>query len=191
MKGNFRLYLQLFFIPEWDYTLELSRRMPNILMQMKYTVVNYDYGGYQRSQVCSAAWPIHFNRLWMKIFLQQLLVSSSSDQQWRWNKCRTITCIIIPTCLGIHIFWICLCIVSSEARGLVCILKVKNPSQLSACGSVKELFWVLYTLLAWIMLSYDLFQKLNKICMKIKFFVLLLIEGCFITSLLCWLENPS
>lgn len=58
--------------------------------------------------------------------------------------------------LGINIFWICPCLVSSEARDLVCTLEVENPSQPPACRSGKDLCCVLYPLV-----SYKPFQKLN------------------------------
>lgn len=83
-----------------------------------------------------------------------------------------------------------MCIVSPGARGLVCALKFRNPGQPPACWSVKGLFWAFHTLLSWVMVPYDPFQKLNKIWGKPSF-VFLLIGSSFITPLLCWLKTPS
>lgn len=59
--------------------------------------------------------------------------------------------------LCINIFWICVCVVSSGARVLVCTLK--NPRPPPGCRSIWAVCWILPTLLSWIML---LLQSLSE-----------------------------
>lgn len=140
-----------YFIMGWEHALAWSRRMPDTDANeiLSHTVCVVDVLG---PQVCFAAWPNYFKRLWIKSFLHICWLTAPQIGTKSQNKWRIMT-----FSLCINIFWICVCVVSSEARVLVRVLE--NPRPPPGCRRIWAVCWILPTLLSWIML---LLQSLSE-----------------------------